>query len=220
MADFEREIIVTKDGSHSLSVPGLNEQYHSIHGAKQEAEHVFLKMGLDYFNAKQLRVLEIGFGTGLNALLTYNYARDKKIEVDYISIEKYPVVPEEYSVLNYGDYAESKEMFLGLHECLWGQAVTVSKFFQLTKLELDVKLADIPEGFDVIFFDAFAPNKQPEMWTVLVFEKMYQALNKGGVLVTYCCQGQAKRSMIAAGFEIEKVPGPPGKREMLRALKK
>lgn len=219
MADFEREIIITNDGSHSLSVPGMNEQYHSVHGAKQEAEHVFFKMGLDSLSQSNIRVLEIGFGTGLNALLSYNYARDKNISMDYVSLEKYPVLEKEYLLLNYGKYTESNELFLALHQCAWGINQEISRFFNLTKLMLDLKSDAVPDGFDIVFFDAFAPNKQPEMWSVAIFEKMHRALKKGGILVTYCCQGQAKRNMIAAGFKIEKVPGPPGKREMLRALK-
>ncbi|MFT4899545.1 MAG: tRNA U34 5-methylaminomethyl-2-thiouridine-forming methyltransferase MnmC [Flavobacteriales bacterium] len=215
----KRHIITTKDGSHSLMVPELNEQYHSIHGAQQEAEHVFLKMGLDYFEKDHLAVFEVGFGTGLNTLLSCLWGRRNNVSLDYTSVEKYPVSAKEANQLNYGELVEQPELFNQLHTCDWEQKVDVTKDFSLSKLKLDLTKDELPRGFDVIFFDAFAPNKQPKLWTIEVFEKMYAILNEGGVLVTYCCQGEAKRTMLKAGFKVEKVPGPPGKREMLRAVK-
>ena len=219
MSDLKREIIVTKDGSHSLFVPSLNEQYHSIHGAKQEAEHVFLKMGLGFHKKEKLRVFEVGFGTGLNALLTCNFASKNNIEIDYVSVEKYPVTKAEFSVLNYGDILKMETLFVQMFEQEWEQKCLVNDSFSLLKINKDLKKDSLPEGFDVIYFDAFAPNKQPDMWSVEVFTKMRDMLNEGGCLVTYCCQGQARRTMIEAGFTVEKVEGPPGKREMLRAIK-
>lgn len=219
MSDLKREIIVTKDGSHSLLVPELNEQYHSIHGAKQEADHVFLKMGLDFHNKRNLKVFEVGFGTGLNALLTWDYAARNEIHIEYHSIEKYPVLPEEYALLNYGSLIHKEDWFSQLHQVAWGELNVLDSNFSLQKLQVDLKKDKLPQGFDVIYFDAFAPNKQPNMWTEEIFKKMHEMLNEGGCLVTYCCQGHAKRTMKAAGFTIEKVPGPPGKREMLRATK-
>jgi tRNA U34 5-methylaminomethyl-2-thiouridine-forming methyltransferase MnmC len=219
MSDLKREIIVTKDGSHSLLVPELNEQYHSIHGAKQEADHVFLKMGLGFHFLKDLKVFEVGFGTGLNALLTWDYAARNSIHIEYHSIEKYPVAQAEYEVLNYGTILHKEEAYLQLHQASWEELNTMDAHFSLHKLEADLKSDVLPKGFDVIYFDAFAPNKQANMWTEEIFRKMLEMLNEGGCLVTYCCQGHAKRAMKAAGFDIEKVPGPPGKREMLRAKK-
>lgn len=219
MEHLKREVIVTNDGSSSLFVPDLNEHYHSIHGAKQEAEHVFLKMGLDFFETSNLRVFEFGFGTGLNALLTALYARNKRVNIDYVSAEKYPLTTEEVLAVNFGKLTNEQSLFQGLHDAIWEQKVLITDVFSLTKLKIDVSTAALPAGFDVVFFDAFAPNKQPDLWTVVIFEKMFEILNPGGVLVTYCCQGQARRNMIAAGFEVEKVQGPPGKREMLRAKK-
>ena len=200
-------------------VPELNEQYHSIHGAQQEAEHVFLKMGLDYLKKDHLSVFEVGFGTGLNTLLSCLWGRKNKVSIAYTSVEKYPVSTEEVNQLNYGELVNQSELFNQLHESDWEIKVNTAKDFSLLKLKLDLTKDELPVGFDVVFFDAFAPNKQPKLWTIEIFEKMYTVLNKGGVLVTYCCQGEAKRTMIKAGFKVEKVPGPPGKREMLRAIK-
>ena len=220
----KRHIITTNDGSHSLLVPDLNEQYHSIHGAKQEAEHVFLKMGLDGFckansTAKSIAILEIGFGTGLNALLSAHWARIKNISLDYTTIEKYPVSQFEFSQLNDGDSLGDNALYQKITTCSWETFVELSSDFKIRKVEIDLISDDLNYGFDVVFFDAFAPNKQPKLWEIEIFKKIFNSMSNGGVLVTYCCQGQARRNMISAGFEVEKVPGPPGKREMLRAKK-
>ena len=219
MTDLKREIITTKDGSHSLFVPILNEQYHSIHGAKQEAEHVFLKMGLGFHRKEKLRVFEVGFGTGLNALLTCDFAIKNKKVIEYVAIEKYPVTKDEFSSLNYGVILNMKSLFHQMFDQEWERNIFINESFSLHKINKDLKKDVLPEGFDVIYFDAFAPNKQPDMWSVEVFAKMNKMLREGGCLVTYCCQGQARRTMIEAGFTVEKVDGPPGKREMLRAIK-
>ncbi|MFL2582440.1 MAG: tRNA (5-methylaminomethyl-2-thiouridine)(34)-methyltransferase MnmD [Flavobacteriales bacterium] len=217
-----RKIITTNDGSHSILVPELNEQYHSIHGAIKEAEHVFLKMGLDEclpHNRASLRVFEVGFGTGLNALLSVKWSQTKQQSVEYTSIEKHPVSKEEFQQLNYGNMVDEVDLYTKITNANWTEFIEISTKFKLRKLELDLVKDPLPKGFDIVFFDAFAPNKQPELWDTSVFEKVYSIMNKNGLLVTYCCQGQAKRNMISAGFLVEKVPGPPGKREMLRARK-
>lgn len=214
-----RKIITTKDGSHSLLVPDLNEQYHSVHGAIQEAKHVFLKMGVDACEKSNINVLEVGFGTGLNALLTCLYAHDKGLNVEYTTLEKYPVTQEEYTALNYGELVNNNALFNHLHSCVWDQFVQIDENFSIKKMHCDLTCDDIPAGYDVVFFDAFAPNKQPHLWSEFIFQKIYKSLNCGGLLVTYCAQGAARRAMISAGFSVEKVAGPPGKREMLRAWK-
>ena len=217
-----RRIITTNDGSHTLLVPELNEQYHSIHGAVKEAEHVFLKMGLDEFihpDRVSANVFEVGFGTGLNALLSAQWATSKQKKLAYTSIEKFPVSKKEFQQLNYGNIVHGSEIYTKITDAKWNDFTTISNAFKLRKLKLDLRKDTLPNGFDVVFFDAFAPNKQPELWDTLVFEKIYRIMRKNGLMVTYCCQGQAKRNMISAGFEVEKVPGPPGKREMLRARK-
>ena len=217
-----RRIITTNDGSHTLLVPELNEQYHSIHGAIKEAEHVFLKMGLDEFvrsNKVSVNVFEVGFGTGLNALLSAQWATSKQKKLAYTSIEKFPVSKKEFQQLNYGNIVHGSEIYTKITDAKWNDFTTISNAFKLRKLKLDLRKDTLPNGFDVVFFDAFAPNKQPELWDTLVFEKIYGIMSENSLMVTYCCQGQAKRNMISAGFEVEKVPGPPGKREMLRARK-
>lgn len=217
-----RKIITTNDGSHSIHVPELNEQYHSVHGAIQEARHVFLKMGLDEFihhNKLPIHVFELGFGTGLNALLASQWAKINKQFLYYTSVEKYPISKDEFQRLNYGDIIGEKDLYKNITSCNWNEFVQISNKFKLRKLEIDIIEDNIPDGFDIIFFDAFAPKKQPKLWEVSIFEKMFSILNSRGFLVTYCCQGQARRNMISAGFSVEKVQGPPGKREMLKAKK-
>ena len=217
-----RRIITTNDGSHTLLVPELNEQYHSIHGAIKEAEHVFLKMGLDEFvrsNKVSVNVFEVGFGTGLNALLSAQWATSKQKKLAYTSIEKFPVSKKEFQQLNYGNIVHGSEIYTKITDAKWNDFTTISNAFKLRKLKLDLRKDTLPNGFDVVFFDAFAPNKQPELWDTSVFQKIYSLMNKNSLMVTYCCQGQARRNMISAGFEVEKVTGPPGKREMLRARK-
>ena len=217
-----RKIIITNDGSHTLLVPSLNEQYHSIHGAVKEAEYVFLNMGLDECLRSErdsINVFEVGFGTGLNALLSAQWATSKQKKLAYTSVEKFPVSKMEFQQLNYGDILNGSELYTKITDAKWGDFTTVSNVFSLRKLKLDLLKDTLPNGFDVVFFDAFAPNKQPELWDTLVFEKIYGIMSENSLMVTYCCQGQAKRNMISAGFEVEKVPGPPGKREMLRARK-
>jgi tRNA U34 5-methylaminomethyl-2-thiouridine-forming methyltransferase MnmC len=217
-----RKIITTKDGSHSILVPELDEQYHSVHGAVQESEHVFLKMGLgEYLNYKggPINIFELGFGTGLNSLLSAKWASFNNQIIHYTSIEKYPLSKDDFQQLNYGDFVGEKKLYQKITSSKWSEFIHISNFFKLRKLELDLIEDQIPSGFDLIFFDAFAPNKQPQLWEVSIFEKMLSILNPKGFLVTYCCQGQARRNMISAGFSVQKVPGPPGKREMLKATK-
>lgn len=211
-------LIITNDGSHSLRVDALNETYHSIHGALQEAQHVFLKEGF-YKTEGEVAILEVGFGTGLNAFITMLEAHKKGRRVNYIGIEKYPVSEDMLRTLNYGELLGEPEWFDELHVLNWGMPISVSDYFILTKLEKDIVDIDFSIPFDIIYFDAFAPDKQSEMWSKAVFEKMYKVLAPGGFLVTYCAKGQVKRDLKAVGFEVETVPGPPGKREMIRAIK-
>ena len=214
----EPTLITTNDGSHSLRVDELNETYHSIHGALQEAQHVFLKEGF-YKTEGEVAILEIGFGTGLNAFITMLEAHKKGRKVNYTGIEKYPVLEEMIRALNYGELLNEPEWFDELHVLNWEMPIPVSDYFTLTKLQKDIADIDFTQQFDIIYFDAFAPDKQPEMWSKTVFEKMYKALVPGGFLVTYCAKGQVKRDLKEVGFRVENVPGPPGKREMIRAEK-
>lgn len=220
----ERKIILTGDGSHSISVPELNVAYHSVHGAVEESLHVFVDAGL--YEAKKakpaqpLKIFEVGFGTGLNALLTLIEAEKNKTKVYYEAIEIDPLTEKEIKELNYCTHLNQtglQNIFDQLHNWPWEKELALTENFTLVKRDLNL-LHLVPLGrFDLVYFDAFAPNAQPELWTKEVFDKMYAILEPGGILVTYCSKGDVRRAMIAAGFEVEKLPGPPRKREMLRA---
>ena len=214
------KIVITNDGSHSIFNPKINETYHSKHGAIVEAEYVFIKNGLLAENKKQFNILEIGFGTGLNALLTAQKAQQKKIDINYHGIELYPVPKESYSQLNFTELiGEKKSKLLQLHECNWEKEHVINNFFKLTKNEIALENYTSKTKFDIIYFDAFSPEKQAELWTAEVFQNMYNLLNEDGFLVTYCAKGVVKRTMKAVGFEIVVLDGPPGKRQMTRANK-
>lgn len=219
------EIKLTADGSHTLFVAALNENYHSYHGAYAEARHVFIKMGL--MAAKEnflpIHVFEVGFGTGLNATLAYAFSIDQHHPVHYTGIEKHPLDEEIISQLNYGEFwknTQLDEVFKTMHQAAWNSPLPLDSHFQFQKIQGSVlDYVFEPNHYHVIFFDAFAPDKQPEMWTVDLFTQLYQALAPGGMLVTYCAKGQFKRDLKAAGFEVQTLPGPPGKREMVRGIK-
>jgi tRNA U34 5-methylaminomethyl-2-thiouridine-forming methyltransferase MnmC len=222
----KREIIQTADGSKTIYLPDWNEHYHSKHGALQEAQHVFIKNGFEYYllrnSPEVISILEVGFGTGLNAFLTFFEAQEHKIETEYTGVEAYPVSSEELAVLDYSEAVSQKnasEVFKKLHETSWEKRETISAFFSLQKQKKFFSEISAEEAFDLIYFDAFGPRVQPELWSEEVFENMYRALKTKGVLVTYSAKGDVRRAMQAAGFEVERLPGPPGKREMLRATK-
>lgn len=223
----KREIFKTADGSHSIRLPEWNEQYHSKHGAIQEAEHVFIKSGLvrvlEGLNPeKYLAILELGFGTGLNALLTALFSQQNNLEIDYTGLEAYPVAKEEWSQLNYpkeikGENAQ--KLFDEIHRATWEEETVITPNFKLCKQKMFFQDFRQKEQFDLIYFDAFGPRVQPELWEEPLFKAMYDALHKNGVLVTYSAKGSVRRALLQVGFEVEKIPGPPGKREMLRAIK-
>ncbi len=215
----------TADGSHTLFVPTLNEHYHSTNGALQESELVFIHNGLHHLAVclKEINVLEVGFGTGLNALLTVLEAKKQRRKINYVAIEPEPVDAEVIEKLNYSSLIGSTEAigyFEKLHESSWGYPAFLSDYFILSKIQ--AKLEDITlrdEQFHLIYFDAFGPDVQPELWTEAIFAQLYKCMKPGGILVTYSCKGTVKRALKAAGFSIEKLPGPVGKREVLRAMK-
>ena len=217
---MRNKLVITNDGSHSIFNAEMNECYHSKHGAIVEAEYVFIKNGLLAENKKQFNVLEIGFGTGLNALLTAQKARQKNISVNYHAIELYPVPEKNYSQLNFTELiGERKSKLLQIHECEWEKEHVINNFFNLTKNEIALEKYTSNTKFDIIYFDAFSPEKQPELWTAEIFQNMYDLLNEDGFLVTYCAKGVVKRTMKVVGFEIIVLDGPPGKRQMTRANK-
>jgi tRNA U34 5-methylaminomethyl-2-thiouridine-forming methyltransferase MnmC len=220
---MNRHLIITEDGSHSLYVPELDEQYHSIHGAIQESNHVFIESGLKICNKRSIVVFEVGFGTGLNAYLTLLTAEKTKQTVRYIGIEKFPLLPQEYNTLNFAAQINPKspESFQQLHDCEWDKLNVITPTFSLLKIKSDFRdenLEKLP-FFDVIYFDAFAPNKQPDLWQEAIYRKLFNQSNTGAVLVTYCAKGIVRRDLQLTGFSVERIPGPPGKKEMLRAIK-
>lgn len=219
------EFIPTEDGSTTLFVPELNEHYHSVHGAIQEAVHIFIRAGVDYYrethNQQPLHILEAGFGTGLNAYLTLVHATQTNFPVVYHTIEKYPLATEEIIRLNYPDHIDfaPKELFYELHHCPWEKENLLTPLFRFCKHRNDFRDIHFSPQFDIIYFDAFNPDVQPHLWTTEVFERFHQALKPEGILVTYCVKGIVKQALRNAGFTIKRLPGPPGKREMLRGKK-
>lgn len=223
---MKREIIKTGDGSTTIHLPEWGESYHSKHGAIAEALHVFIDKGfsfqLDHIPGEGLNILEIGFGTGLNAYLTLMESVKRNVSVQYKGVEAYPVDREELDHLNYKDAFSgegSEDVFQRLHDAPWNELCQITSSFSLYKQQAFFKDIEDQEVFDLIYFDAFGPRVQPELWTEAIFEKMYSALKPGGCLVTYSAKGSVRRAMQSVGFEVERLPGPPGKREMLRALK-
>ncbi len=218
----KRIVITTGDGSKTLHMEDWNEQYHSKHGAIAEAYHVFIKSGLEYLDHQHIDILEIGFGTGLNALITYSEAQKNKLQINYVGVEAYPVPLEQAIEMDYTTKIEGEglqEVFQKMHEIGWNNPIDVNTEFKLTKREQMFQDIDDQNSFDLIYFDAFGYRVQPELWSKEIFEKMYHSLKDGGVLVTYAAKGIVRRTMQEVGFSVERLPGPPGKREMLRATK-
>lgn len=218
-------IELTADGSHTLFVSGLNEHYHSVNGAVQESRHVFIKSGLYHCSLDDIYVFEVGFGTGLNAYLTLIESLKLNKIVHYISVEAYPLSDEIIRILNYteGYSPDIQQMFYAMHKATWNEEVSINENFFLTKIEADFVDFDFSlfqNTFNLIYFDAFAPDKQPAMWTQDIFNSIYDITAKNGILTTYCAKGVVRRMMQQAGYTTERLPGPPGKREMLRAIRK
>lgn len=213
------ELFITEDGSHTLFVPTIDECYHSTHGAVQESQHIFINSGFKQCDKLEIRVLEIGFGTGLNAFLTLMEAGKIGKKVYYTSLEKYPVEVEQALQLNYVEnrFSDFKKEFELLHTSPWNAKVQITAFFLLQKIQADFTIFYLDEMYDVIYFDAFSPEKQPEMWSEALFEKIYSHCNSEAILTTYCSKGIVRRAMQAAGFLVDRLPGPPGKREILRS---
>jgi tRNA U34 5-methylaminomethyl-2-thiouridine-forming methyltransferase MnmC len=218
---LKRTIIITADGSTTIQLSDWQEQYHSKHGAIQEASHVFVNMGLSlFFEKPSVSILEIGFGTGLNALLTLKESEKQKLQVLYEAVEAYPVTQEEVQRVNFPELLQvQRRHFDDLHLAVWEEEVAIIPTFRLKKRKQFFESIDDRDSFDLIYFDAFGARVQPELWTETIFKKMFEALKNRGVLVTYAAKGSVRRSMQAVGFTVERLPGPPGKREMLRATK-
>ena len=217
--DFE--IVETADGSHTLFLPELNEHYHSVNGAFTESNHVFLNCGFNYSNSPTPKILEIGYGTGLNCILTAMAAEKQKRKTSYFTVEKYPLDIELIEKLNYIKFLPEKwkVIFHTMHTLEWGQTTWITPWFELTKLFIDVTEDRIAfSDVDIIYFDAFGPDKQPELWQPAIFEKLYQVGKEGCIFVTYSAKGLVRRQLSEAGFWMERIEGPPGKKEMLRGI--
>lgn len=218
------ELVTTSDGSHTLSLPEINEQYHSLNGAITESMHVYIKNGFSQSKSQKPVVFEVGFGTGLNALLTALQAEKTKKQTTCFTIEKYPLEKTLVSQLNYGRIISEKAriLFEKLHDYEWNRTISISQYFKIHKINNDLKsfvFKNMPT-FDVIYYDAFGPDKQPDMWTSEILQKIADHTTTGGIIVTYSAKGDVRRKMKDAGFIMERLPGPPGKKEMLRGIKR
>lgn len=217
----KREIIRTEDGSTTIRLADWDECYHSKHGAIREAYHVFIKNGLSLYEGKPVSVLEIGFGTGLNAFITFLESKNHE-SIDYVGVEAYPVSAEEIKDMNYVQELKAghyQSVFDLMHHSEWEKEICLSENFRLTKRKLFFHEISDTDRYDLIYFDAFGFRVQPELWSAGIFKLMHNALKQNGILVTYAARGIIKRNLQEAGFRVEKLPGPPGKREMMRAFK-
>ncbi len=219
-----KKIYKTGDGSHTLFVPELNEFYHSAKGAYSESMHVFIGLGFNSVSSTgDIHIFEVGLGTGLNCLLTFIEAEKRNLRVIYQGLEPFPLDWDLVSNLNYSsilDYPETDILLKKIHQFDTGRWYDVSKHFSLKKVKEKIEDAELePCKYNLVYYDAFGPKAQPEIWNQENFEKMFHCMKEGGVLVTYCAKGQVRRDMQSAGFRVERLPGPPGKREVLRAVK-
>ena len=219
-AKWSKKVVeTTADGSSTIYLPELDEHYHSVKGALTESQYVFVDCGLNCCRKKEVRILEVGFGTGLNAALTAMVAAGRRIV--YYTVELYPLSSQEIEAMGYRPLFPPG-LFCSIHEAGWGKLVEITPEFSIKKINCDITeaSAELPEDVDVVYFDAFAPEKQPEMWTDKMFRKVCGAMSAGGILTTYCAKGEVRRRLQSVGFVVERLPGPPGgKREILRAVK-
>lgn len=218
------ELEITEDGSHTLFVPSLNEHYHSINGAIQEARHVFIDAGLNQCEKNQINILEVGFGTGLNTFLTILETQTRDIRINYTTTELFPVPSSLVEKLNFPSKIDTQTttLFHQIHSIEWEKRKQITPNFSLLKLKIDLTRQPVQsdlDSYDIIYFDAFGPDKQPEMWNASIFKNLYNLCSNKGILVTYSAKGSVRRALKSIGFEVERIQGPPGKREMIRAVK-
>ncbi|MDR2692463.1 MAG: tRNA (5-methylaminomethyl-2-thiouridine)(34)-methyltransferase MnmD [Dysgonamonadaceae bacterium] len=206
------EIQTTADGSPTLFLPEMDEHYHSVNGAIRESRHVYIEAGFKQCRKAEIHVLEMGFGTGLNVLLTALEAANQKIKVFYTGLEKFPLPPEITDRLNYSETS----LFRAIHQTEWEKFEPVNLYLYLKKIQTDFKNFNFPDKNDIVYYDAFAPDKQPDAWSPELFGRIFSSMNPGGMITTYCAKGSIRRMMRQAGFTVERLQGPPGKREMLR----
>ena len=216
------ELFITKDGSHSIKIPELNVSFHSKHGAIQESQHIYINAGLRHIHKKEISILEVGFGTGLNALLTLIEAEKNDLKIIYEGVELYPLESSLTASLNYLSLLEAPQLlssFSLMHECEWNAMHVISGWVSLKKIQGDIRDVEIAGPYDLVYFDAFDPAMQPELWTTDVFRKIHGVMDVGGVLVTYSSKRVVRKAMEEAGFSVKKLPGPKGKREIVRISK-
>ncbi|GAB3027206.1 tRNA (5-methylaminomethyl-2-thiouridine)(34)-methyltransferase MnmD [Niabella terrae] len=221
---MQYEIILTEDGSHTVRQKESGVSFHSTRGALQESRHVFIESGLEYLlkhrdAVKKPSVFEAGFGTGLNALLSAMTAAAHGTSLTYTAVEAHPLPVSIFAALNYPQLLGETELYKTITQTPWNQQVYISPFFKLNKTIADIQSYVFSDRFDLIYFDAFAPNDQPELWTAPLFQRFFEALQPGGLLVTYCSKTSVRRDLESVGFRVEKIPGPPGKREIIRAFR-
>ncbi len=209
---MDTKLVITEDGSTTIFISALDEHYHSVHGALQESRHVFIEAGLNQKinSSDEIDVLEIGFGTGLNAFLSQKMAEEHQIPTSYVGLEAFPIRPDLFQSLN-----EDLQIY---HTCEWERPKQLSKYFSFEKKEIEVENYEANQTFHLIYFDAFAPDAQPELWTAEIFKKLRKLLVQDGILTTYCSKVTVQKNLKQAGYKIEKHQGPPHKREILRAI--
>jgi len=220
---MNKEFVITEDGSHTIYLPEMDEHYHSTHGAIQESLHIYINEGLLQFVNQRISVLEIGFGTGLNAFLSCIFAQKHNISVKYWSIEKFPLTEAEYRNLNYADreFREFASIFDKIHCSQWDTDVEIAPNFTLHKIQADLTTYqfNFRSPIDLLYYDAFAPNKQPDLWTDEIIKKVCGCVGEEGIVVTYCAKGSVRRAFAGVGFQMERLPGPTGKKEIIRGKK-
>lgn len=218
--NYKPIVSITDDGSHTLFIPGMDEHYHSVNGAEQESRHVYIGAGFNQCVDKEnIKIFEAGFGTGLNAFLTMLEAERQKKNIIYHTVELYPLSRDIIRQLNYGKINSFENEYQKLHRVEWGKDIVITPYFTIRKIEIDLNLYNFTELYDLIYFDAFAPDKQAALWNKELFEKLYDHSVPGGILTTYCAKGWVRRMLQEVGYKVERLPGPPGKREILRARK-
>ena len=210
--------VITADNSPTLYVPELDEHYHSINGAVQESQHVFINAGLKYIDKKEINLLEIGFGTGLNAALSFELIKKTKQQIYYETIEKYPLSMDTILDLKYSNI--DQEFYNKIHVVEWEKTIPITENFNLKKINTDLKEYNPDKAFDIIYFDAFAPEKQPDLWTESIFAKLFEHTKDKGYLLTFSAKGIVKQALRNVGYKVQRLQGPPGKRHIIRAIKK
>ena len=224
---MQRELLITNDGSHTIAIPYLGVTYHSHHGAIQESMHVYINAGLKYYLQKNktteaISIFEMGFGTGLNALLTLIQAEELQQQIVYEAVELFPIDNQIVDSLNYCktlDRPDLEPAFLSLHNSDWETEIKISTYFTIKKVRKSVKDFTQGNNYHLVYFDAFSPAEQPELWTAAIFSQVHAMMKEGGVFVTYCSKSEVRRNLSSVGFDVKKVPGPRGKREMILATK-